>query len=41
VDKLTALEKVMDKLVFKLTALEKQNAAFHKIDRYNQGITNA
>jgi len=30
-----------DKLVSKLTALEKQNAAFHKIDRYNQGITNA
>ena len=30
-----------DKLDSKLTALEKQNAAFHKIDRYNQGITNA
>ena len=30
-----------DKVVSKLTALEKQNAAFHKIDRYNQGITNA
>ena len=30
-----------DKLVSKLTALEKQNAAFHKVDRYNQGISNA
>jgi len=30
-----------DKLVSKLTALEKQNAAFHKVDRYNQGIANA
>ena len=30
-----------DKLVSKLKDLEKQNAAFHKIDRYNQGITNA
>ena len=30
-----------DKLVSKLTALEKQNAAIHKVDRYNQGISNA
>jgi len=30
-----------DKLVSKLKDLEKQNAAFHKVDRYNQGISNA
>tara|TARA_R110002020_G_scaffold2702_2_gene12716 strand:+ start:1174 stop:1422 length:249 start_codon:yes stop_codon:yes gene_type:complete len=30
-----------DKLVCKLNDLEKQNATFHKIERYNQGITNA
>ena len=41
VDKLTALEKVMDKLVFKLKDLEKQKADHNKLTRYNQGTGNA
>ena len=39
--KLTALEKVMDKLVFKLKDLEKQKADHNKLTRYNQGTGNA